>query len=310
MCAPGRRSRGIRAILYLFLLALCTTNAAAQSIVDARRVEFLPSADNSVVDSNGVAKVDHYTLDIYQAGGTTVVNSANLGKPVPDPDGFVRVDFVSLLSQPLTAGVSYEAVVSAVGPGGTTASPRSNTFGYSEPCSFSLSPQSQSFAAAGGTGSFAVTTGSTCQWTAASQAGWVTVTAGAATTGPGSVSFSVASSAETSPRTTTILAGGWNFTVQQAAAPAPSCTYAVSPASVAVASAATSTSVTVTAAAGCAWTSSSPVSWVTISSGGAGSGNGTVVLSISRNGNRSSRSATLKIAGQDVIVTQKGRLRR
>jgi hypothetical protein len=35
-----------------------------------------------------------------------------------------------------------------------------------------------------------------------------------------------------------------------------------------------------------------------------------VVLSISRNGNRSSRSATLKIAGQDVIVTQKGRVRR
>ena len=228
MAAPGPHARRRTFVIAIFL-SVISHPLLAQSIVDARRVEFLPSADNSAIDSNGVALVDHYTMEIFQAGGTTVVATVDLGKPLADADGYMRVDFVARLSNPLTPGVSYEAVVSAVGPGGSAASGRSNTFGFSEPCSFSLSPQSQSFSAGGGTGSFDVATGTTCQWTAVSQASWVTVIAGASNTGPATVSFSVAPSTDTTVRSATVLAAGWNFTVLQAAVPPPLCTDAVSP---------------------------------------------------------------------------------
>ena len=62
---------------------------------------------------------------------TTVVASANLGKPAPDADGMIRLDFVALLNASLSAGVVYETVVAAVGPGGAADAPRSNTFSFS-----------------------------------------------------------------------------------------------------------------------------------------------------------------------------------
>src|SRR5689334_22834324 len=92
---------------------------AAQSITDARRVEFTPSPDNDAIDqASGLALVNNYTLDVFLPGSPTVQQTANLGKPAADTDGMIRVDFVALLPNPLTAGVTYEAVVNAVGPGG------------------------------------------------------------------------------------------------------------------------------------------------------------------------------------------------
>jgi hypothetical protein len=84
-------------------------------------------------------------------------------------------------------------------------------------CSFSLSPGSQSYAASGGTGGVSVTAASTCGWTAASSASWLTVTSGASGTGPGSVSYTVAANANSSSRTATLTIGGQVFTVTQAA---------------------------------------------------------------------------------------------
>ena len=47
----------------------------------------------------------------------------------------IRLDFVSLLPTPLTPGVLYETLVEAIGPGGRSASLRSNTFSFTVPCS-------------------------------------------------------------------------------------------------------------------------------------------------------------------------------
>src|SRR5262245_55306753 len=196
-------------------LLCCASLAGAQSVLDARRVEFLPSPDHSALDPNGVPLVDRYTMDIFPAGGATAYETVQLGKPVPEADGYIRVDFVALLPLALTPGVTYEATVSAVGPGGSSASGRTNTFGVSLPCSSSLSPTSQSFGPAGGSGTFSVQTGSTCQWTAVSQTPWLTVTAGASGTGSGTVSYTVGPNDTTSNRSGAIAAAGWNFTVMQ-----------------------------------------------------------------------------------------------
>ena len=88
---------------------------------------------------------------------------------------------------------------------------------YSVPaaCSFSLSPGSQSYGPEGGTGSVSLSTASTCSWTAVSGASWLTVTAGASGTGPGSVSFAVAANTASASRTATLTVGGQAFTVSQ-----------------------------------------------------------------------------------------------
>lgn len=301
------------------MLTLCIASiVSAQSILDASRVEFTPSTDNAAVDSSGVPLVSNYSMNIFLAGGTAVVEAVNLGKPAPDSDGFIRVDFMSLLSVALTPGVSYEATVSSVGPGGTSASARTNTFGLSTPCSYSISPSTQMFNAPAATGSFAVSTAAACQWTAASQSSWISVTAGASATGPGTVSYNVVANPNTSTRTGTILAAGWNFTVTQAAAaapppppppPPPTCSYTLSSNGDTIASSATSIAVGVTDATTCTWSAVSPVSWAVVSAGAAGTGPGTVTVAISRNNSMSSRSATLTIAGQGFVVTQQGKKR-
>ena len=303
------------------MFALCTAAiASAQSILDATRVEFTPSTDNAAVDSSGTPLVSNYTMNIYIAGGTAVVETVDLGKPAADPDGFIRVVFMSLLTVPLTPGVSYEATVSSVGPGGSSASARTNTFGLSAPCSYSISPSTQMFNAPAATGSFAVsTTAATCQWTAASQSSWITVTGGASATGAGTVSYSVAANPDPSTRTGTILAAGWNYTVTQAAAPPPppppppppatTCSYALSSNSQTVGFSSSSIAVGVTDGASCTWNATSPVSWAVISAGANGTGPGTVTVTVSRNNNMSSRSATLAIAGQSFVITQQGKKR-
>jgi hypothetical protein len=87
-------------------------------------------------------------------------------------------------------------------------------------CTYVIAPTSASPAAAGGTGSVTVTAGATCAWTAASSAAWITITAGAAGTGNGTVDYSVAANTGAA-RTGMVTIAGQTFTVTQAAAPMP-----------------------------------------------------------------------------------------
>jgi hypothetical protein len=271
---------------------------AAQSIVDAQRVEFTPSPDNSAVDGNGAAIVTGYTLEIFLAGGTTAQQSVNLGKPALDTDGMIRLNYVSLLATPLTAGVVYEAVVQAVGPGGTADSARSNTFSFSLPCSPTISPKSQTVSGAGGSGSTTVTAAAGCAWTAASNATWITISSGSSGTGNGTVSFDVDANTSSS-RSGTLTVAGSTFTVTEAAV----CSYSISPSSQSFASAGGTGTVTVTAGAGCSWTASSGAAWATITSGASGSGSGSVGFSVSAD-TGSARSTTLTIAGKAFTINE------
>lgn len=299
MCAAIAHCVRCGSITILLALSLAS-NVSAQSIIDARRVEFTPSADHSTVDASGVALVDRYSLDVFVAGGTTPVQTADLGKPAADADGMIRVDFVALLPSPLTAGVVYEALVEAVGPGGNSGGTRTNTFSFSVPCAPSLSSSSQSFTAAAGTGSTTVSVGTTCAWTAASNASWLAITAGASGSGGGTVTFSVAANSATTSRTGTLTIAGKTFTVTQAGA---ACTFTVTPLSVVVGSKGlVSGTITVTSQAGCTWTSASGVSWITVT--GSGSGNGSATYVVAENTGTVARVGTLTIAGKTFTVNQ------
>ena len=154
-----------RVVLGLVLAALLAHAARvqAQSIVDARRLEFSPSPQHFDVLASGSPVVDHYTVEVFVAGGASPVAFGDLGKPSPETDGMIRIEFVSLLSAQLANGVTYEALVEAVGPGGRSGGSRSNTFAFNAPaCTPGVAPLSASFSAAGGTSSSSVTAGAGC----------------------------------------------------------------------------------------------------------------------------------------------------
>jgi hypothetical protein len=85
------------------------------------------------------------------------------------------------------------------------------------PCTYAISPASQDVAAAGGSGSVALTTGASCSWTATSNsADWLAVTSAASGTGSATIVFGAAANATGAPRTGTITIGGETFSVNQA----------------------------------------------------------------------------------------------
>jgi hypothetical protein len=295
-----------RAAIALTALLSIAPAVAAQTITDARRVEFAPSPDHSAVDANtGLQLVTNYTLDVYLAGGAVPVQTANLGKPAPETDGMIRADFVALLPTALTAGIIYEAIVNAIGPGGIGSTARSNTFAFSAPCpptTPAISPTSRALTtAAAATGTVSVTVAAGCAWTAASNASWITITAGATGSGNGSVSYSAAANPDTTSRSGTLTIAGRTFTVTQAAG---SCSFAISPTSQTMPGTGGTGTVTVTTGTGCTWSSTSSASWVTITSAASGSGSGSVRFTADANTTTLARTATLTIAGKSFVLTE------
>lgn len=171
-------------------------------------------------------------------------------------------------------------------------------------CTYSIAPTSTSVGASGGPGSVSVTATSGCSWSATSNDTWITITGGNSGTGAGAVSYSVGANTG-GARSGTITVAGQVFTVNQAAAPAPTCTYSIAPLSATVGGSGGTGTVDVTTQAGCAWTASSNAPWVSISSGATGSGSGRVDYTAAANpsGAAGGRAATLTIAGSNVTLT-------
>lgn len=88
-------------------------------------------------------------------------------------------------------------------------------------CSYALSASSQSFGELAQVGALTVSAGAGCEWTAASEAQWISVLAPAApAAGSGVVRFSLDRNVGSTARTGTLSVAGLTFTVVQAGAPA------------------------------------------------------------------------------------------
>jgi hypothetical protein len=168
---------------------------------------------------------------------------------------------------------------------------------------FSIDPASASYEKEGGTGSVNVTAPSGCAWTATSNDPWITITAGSSGTGNGTVSYFVAESRSSLPRTGTISAGKIFTVTQKGTGPVPICTYGIGSYSASYGSSGGSGSVSVTTQTGCSWDATSNASWITITAGSSGTGNGTVSYSVEAN-TGVVRNGTMTIGGKTFTVNQ------
>jgi len=177
------------------------------------------------------------------------------------------------------------------------------TSGNPQNCTFSISPNNQTFPSTGGTGSVTVTTQSGCAWTAISNSSFVTITSGPGGNGSGVVNFTVAPSSSQFTLFGTLTIAGQTFVVTETSAQ-PACTFTISPTTQNFALGGGTGSVTVTTQSGCNWTAVSNSGFVTVTSGASGTGNGTVNFSVG--GTTSARVGTITIAGQTFTVNQNG----
>lgn len=275
--------------------------ATAQTVVDATTAEFQPSPDHSVT-SDGIPRVTSYLLQFFPAGSSSPSHSIDIGKPAPDADGLIRFRFTPQLEQtPLVPGTTYEARVSAVGPGGSSTSGVSNPFTGPPPppCTFAIDPTSRNNVAAGGESfSVAVTAGSGCNWPATtSPVSWIVVTSVGSGSGNGTVNLNVTANSATTQRTGTVTIAGQMFAATQGP-----CGYSVTPASLSVPSTGAASTFSIGTTSGCPWSATGMPSWITIPSGQQ-TGPGSLSYTIATN-TGAARSATLAIAGKSVLVSQ------
>ncbi len=167
-----------------------------------------------------------------------------------------------------------------------------------ESCAYTVSPAQANVGAGGGGAPFAVDTAGGCKWSAAANASWLSVPAGAGGTGNGTVQVTAAAN-NSAARSGTATIAGRTVTINQAGG----CTYSLSPGSASAPAGGGPGSVGVTSAGGCTWTAASGVPWITISSGASGNGGGTVQYTVDAN-TGAARSGSLTIAGQTFTVSQ------
>ena len=87
--------------------------------------------------------------------------------------------------------------------------------GGTSPCTYIVSPLTQSFTGTGGAGSVTVSTSPGCAWTASTNSTFLAITSGAAGTGTGTVTYSVAANPSLVARSGTLTVAGQTVTINQ-----------------------------------------------------------------------------------------------
>ncbi len=177
-------------------------------------------------------------------------------------------------------------------------------------CAFSISPRQASVVATGDRVSVSVTAQAGCEWTASSQASWISVASGASGRGNGTVAVEAAPNT-LAARTGTVRIAGQTFTLSQAAANGappspqpPACPVTLSDTTRTFGAGGGNGSVNVRADSDCEWTAMSNASWITVTGDASGSGNDTVQYAVAANTSSSSRTGTLTVNGQTLTITQ------
>ncbi|HKE84456.1 MAG TPA: BACON domain-containing carbohydrate-binding protein [Vicinamibacterales bacterium] len=266
------------------------------------RFELTPMSQ--VVGVNGGAgSVSISTATDCPWTGASSVNWISLTPPVSGAgSGSVRFTVAPNPLAERVGAITIAGQVSNITQAGSTPSPSPNPSPSPSPgpppCDYAISGTSQNVGVAGGAGNpVTVSTQNGCQWTAASNAPWISLTSVTAGTGNGSVAFNVAPNIGVA-RVGTLTIASQTLTVSQAP-----CTYSITPTNQRVGPAGAGTPVTVATLSSCQWSARSNVVWLTITSATSGTGNGSVSFGVEINTGQA-RTGTLTIAGQTETITQ------
>ncbi|MGI8988306.1 MAG: beta-propeller fold lactonase family protein [Bryobacteraceae bacterium] len=179
-------------------------NSSSVSVIDL--------SSNSVIATLGVG--DNPTAIALTPDGAhaEVTNANSYSTSVIDANALSVVGTINRVGI-YPAGV---AIAPATGSGGVV--------GVPIPCSYALTASSQNVPYSGGAGAVGVNVaaGATnCNWTAASNASWITLVSGLSGSANGTTGFNVAANPQPAQRTGTFTIAGLTFTVTQDAAPPP-----------------------------------------------------------------------------------------
>jgi len=254
------------------------------------------------------------TLPMREAGGTATVNvtaAAGCAWTAVSNDSFITVTSGASGTGNGAVGISVAANTGAFRSGTLTIAGQTVTVSQdaSGVCITSITPTSQTFEAAGGTGTVAVTAPVTCGWQVSSSTDFITITPGTRGNGNGSFTYTVAANPSQAQRSGSVTIGGVVLPVTQNG----TCPVTLSPTSISVDGSGHVESplvggppiaVTVTISGSCGWsaTSSAPA-WLKANPA-SGTGTTTINVTIFQNNSGQTRSGTLTIAGQTISVTQ------
>ena len=189
----------------------------------------------------------------------------------------------------MACGSSASTSTSLTAPGGTAR------------CQAALTNSTTSFGPDGGTGTVTIGVSRECAWTAASQAGWVTIVSGAEGQGDGTVTYRVAENGVPIARQGGLVVSEQQLSVSQRPAP---CSFQISPGTLEpLAPQGGQVTVGLTTHSACDWDARSEVSWAAVTPA-AGRGDAAVRVTVEPNGG-SERPVEVMVAGQRLVTTQR-----
>jgi hypothetical protein len=177
-------------------------------------------------------------------------------------------------------------------------------------CSYEITPASVDIPIDETRGSFEVIAPADCQWSAASNAGWLTVAGGSPGTGNGTVSFLAERNRTVVGRVAAITVADKTFTVRQNG-DAGLCQYSVAPVTFDPCMPASTVTATVTAPQGCTWEATPNAPWLSVPSGSSGTGTGSITIAFTDNYD-APRDGLIMVrwptptAGQNIRIAQAG----
>lgn len=209
------------------------------------------------------------------------------------------------VARPLQPNTKYTVRIRARNSAGTRDMPQpyaSFTTAWTAPaCTYSISPTSGNVPATGGNVSFAISTAATCAWTVSSNQPWLVLGATSGT-GSGTIAATALAHSNTAARTGQLTTQGQVFTVTQAGAAAPTCTYALSHTSFDYPASGGQVKLGVTTQTGCAWSGTSDQPWLQVTSG-SGSGSGDLLATVQGN-TGAARSGRITVQSQVFTANQ------
>ena len=266
------------------------------------------------ISANCTISVNPTSAAFHAAGGFDIVSvtaSNGCAWTATNNDSFITINAGSsgsgngTVAYTVAANTSTNEQVGTMTIAGQTFTVTESGTTNSGGCTYTLSATSVSLPAKGGTKTVKVKAkGTSCSWTAVSNEDFITIIAGASSSGNGTVDFSVSGNTNTATRSGMITIAGQTFTVKQAAG---GCKLTLSPKDGKFKATGGSATVKVKAnLSDCTWTATTTNDFITITDGASGLGDDTISYTVAANTNTTAVTGSITIGGETFTVTQSG----